>query len=107
MAQERDDKTTDHDDKRDNPVYGADSPNEVGGEQTTPPSEPSHEGPPRNEGSREPLGPLTPDDESALGATAEAHDEISPHDLPPSHPGRREAERQAQESESGTTRGNR
>ena len=94
MAQERDD------------IYGPDSPNEVGGEQTPPPEEPTHEGPPRDQGSREPLGPVTPDRERPLGDTAEAHDEISPHDLPPGHPGRPEAERQAEESESGTTRGN-
>jgi hypothetical protein len=35
------------------------------------------------------------DDARPLGDTAEAHDEISPRDLPPDHPGRREAERQA------------
>jgi hypothetical protein len=46
------------------------------------------------------------DDDTAVGDTPEAHDEITPHDLPPDHPGRREAERQADESESGTARGN-
>jgi hypothetical protein len=35
------------------------------------------------------------EDERPLGDTPEAHDEISPHDLPPGHPGRGEAERQA------------
>ena len=60
--------------------------------------------PPHDSESSEPLGPLTPDDESPLGDTSEAHDEISPHDLPPDHPGRREAERAA--GERGTTRGN-
>ena len=35
------------------------------------------------------------DDETALGDTDQAHDEISPHDLPVDHPGRQEAERQA------------
>ena len=35
------------------------------------------------------------DDETALGDTPEAHDEISPHDLPVDHPGRQEAEKQA------------
>lgn len=54
--------------------------------------------------SREPLGPVTPDDETALGDTPEAHDEINPRDLPPDHPGRREAERQAG-SDQGTTQG--
>lgn len=51
-----------------------------------------------------PLGPLT-DDETELGDTPEAHDEISPHDLPPGHPGREEAERLAG-GEDGVTRGN-
>jgi hypothetical protein len=62
--------------------------------------------PPHDEEAHEPLGPATPDDETAFGDTPEAHDEISPHDLPRDHPGRREAERQAAEDESGTTRGN-
>jgi hypothetical protein len=52
----------------------------------------------------EPLGPATPDDETPAGDTPEAHDEISPHDLPKSHPGRAEAEREA--GEDGTTTGN-
>jgi hypothetical protein len=52
----------------------------------------------------EPLGPATPDDETPAGDTPEAHDEISPHDLPKSHPGRAAAEREA--SEDGTTAGN-
>ena len=38
-----------------------------------------------------------------LGDTAEAHDEINPHDLPKSHPGREEAQEQA--GDEGTTRG--
>jgi hypothetical protein len=38
---------------------------------------------------------MTPDDETALGDTPEAHDEINPHDLPPDHPGRAEAARRA------------
>lgn len=62
------------------------------------------EAPPHDSESAEPLGPLTPDDETPLGDTPEAHDEISPHDLPPDHPGRRQAEREA--GETGTTRGN-
>ena len=37
--------------------------------------------------------------------TPEAHDEISPHDLPLDHPGREEAEHQAG-GEEGETRGN-
>ena len=62
--------------------------------------------PPHDEEASEPLGPMTPDDQTPLGDTAEAHDEISPHDLPPGHPGRQEAERLAGGDE-GTTRGNR
>lgn len=53
----------------------------------------------------EPLGPVTPDDQTPMGDTPEAHDEISPHDLPKDHPGREEAERLA--GEQGTTGGNR
>ena len=51
----------------------------------------------------EPLGPATPDDETPLGDTPEAHDEISPHDLPKDHPGRKEAERRSGGSEGATT----
>jgi hypothetical protein len=72
-----------------------------------PDKDPTHEGPPRDERSREPLGPMTSDEERPAGDTAEAHDEITPHDLPKGHPGRKEAEREAAESESGTARGNR
>jgi hypothetical protein len=54
---------------------------------------------------KEPLGPATPDDETPLGDTPEAHDEISPHDLPPGHPARGAAEEQAADDPSGTTRG--
>jgi hypothetical protein len=107
MAQRRDEQITDRDSERDDKVYGPGSPNEIGGDQTAPPDKPTHEGPPRDQGSREPLGPMTPERERPLGDTAEAHDEISPHDLPRGHPGRKEAEREAEESESGTTRGNR
>ena len=60
--------------------------------------------PPHDSDASEPLGPMTPDDETPAGDTPEAHDEISPHDLPPGHPGREEAERQA--GSGGTTRGN-
>ena len=65
-----------------------------------------HPAPPHDEHASEPLGPFTPDDETPAGDTPETHDEISPHDLPKSHPGRAEAERQADQSEAGTTRGN-
>ena len=60
--------------------------------------------PPHDSESSEPLGPITPDEETPLGDTPEAHDEISPHDLPPGHPGREQAERQAGGDE-GTTEG--
>jgi hypothetical protein len=45
-----------------------------------------------------------PDRERPMGDTPEAHDEISPHDLPPEHPGREEAE-QVSGGSDGTTRG--
>ncbi len=61
--------------------------------------------PPHDSEAKEPLGPLTPDEETAMGDTPEAHDAISPHDLPPDHPGRAEAERLAG-GEGGVTRGN-
>jgi hypothetical protein len=52
---------------------------------------------------------LIPDDTRPFGDTAEAHDEINPHDLPLEHPGRGEAEREAgreeQRGEVRTTRG--
>ncbi|HEV2787326.1 MAG TPA: hypothetical protein VGV67_13090 [Solirubrobacteraceae bacterium] len=50
-----------------------------------------------------PSAHLIPDDRP-LGDTAQAHDEISPHDLPRGSPGRRAAERQAARR-GGTTRG--
>ena len=59
---------------------------------------------PHDESADEPLGPVTPDDQTPLGDTPEAHDEINPHDLPPGHPGRGAAERQSGD-EGGTTRG--
>jgi hypothetical protein len=43
-------------------------------------------------------------DDTAVGDTPEAHDEVNPHDLPPDHPGRPAAEEQAGD-EAGTTRG--
>jgi hypothetical protein len=60
--------------------------------------------PPHDDEHDEPLGPATPDDETPLGDTPEAHDEITPHDLPPDHPGRHAAEEQAEE-QGGTTQG--
>jgi hypothetical protein len=61
---------------------------------------------PHDDEADEPLGPLTPDEETDAGDTSEAHDELSPHDLPKDHPGRQEADRLADESEDGTTTGN-
>jgi hypothetical protein len=51
------------------------------------------------------LSPGGDQDGRPLGDTPEAHDELSPHDLPVGHPGRPAAERQAG-GEQGTTRGN-
>jgi hypothetical protein len=59
---------------------------------------------PHDEDAKEPLGPMTPDEETPVGDTPEAHDEISPHDIPKDNPGRQEAERMADEE--GVTRGN-
>lgn len=64
-----------------------------------------HEAPPHDENASEPLGPFTPDDVTPAGDTPEAHDEISPHDLPQNHPGRAEAEKLAEDGD-GTTTGN-
>lgn len=63
-----------------------------------------HPAPPHDDDADEPLGPLTPDDETPLGDSPELHDEISPHDLPPDHPGRAEAERRSDDP-GDTTRG--
>jgi hypothetical protein len=55
-----------------------------------------------------PSTPLVGDRETALGDTREAHDELSPHDLPMGHPGRAAAERLAGPERRGharTTRG--
>lgn len=55
-----------------------------------------------------PSSHLIPDNRTAAGDTPEAHDEISPHDLPPDHPGRQAAEEQAEQRSAGgapTTRG--
>jgi hypothetical protein len=65
-----------------------------------------HPPPPHDADAREPLGPVTPDDDTPLGDTLETHDELSPHDLPIDHPGRQEAERLAGGPD-GLTRGNR
>jgi hypothetical protein len=51
-----------------------------------------------------PSAHLISDDDRPLGDTAQAHDEISPHDLPKDSPGRRAAEAQAARR-NGTTRG--
>jgi hypothetical protein len=60
---------------------------------------------PHDDDAEEPLGPATPDEETDLGDTPEAHDELSPVDLPPDHPGRQEAER-GSGGVGGTTKGN-
>jgi hypothetical protein len=44
--------------------------------------------------------------ERPLGDTADAHDDLSPHDLPKEHPGREEAERLSRFDREGTTTGN-
>ena len=44
-----------------------------------------HKPGPHDEDADEPLGPVTPDDETSLGDSPEVHDEISPHDLPVDH----------------------
>ncbi len=51
-----------------------------------------------------PPADILADDDRPLGDTDQAHDEISPHDLPPGHPGRQAAEDQSGGGE-GTTRG--
>ena len=51
-----------------------------------------------------PSAHLFPDADTPLGDTPEAHDEMSPHDLPIGHPGRQAAEEQAGGKE-GTTSG--
>jgi len=51
-----------------------------------------------------PPADILADDGRPLGDTDEAHDEISPHDLPIGHPGRQAAEEQSGGNE-GTTRG--
>jgi hypothetical protein len=53
-----------------------------------------------------PLTGVDADDARPLGDTPEAHDEITPHDLPAGHPSRGAAERQAQ-ALGGTTPGHR
>jgi hypothetical protein len=62
-----------------------------------------HQPPPHDDDAKEPLGPFTPDDQTPAGDTPEAHDEITPHDLPKDHPGRAAAE---EDAEGDTTTGN-
>jgi hypothetical protein len=45
---------------------------------------------------------LNAEGDRPLGDTPQAHDEINPHDLPPDHPGRHEAERMADGDEGET-----
>jgi hypothetical protein len=56
--------------------------------------------------SEDPLPAMGVDDRTPLGATSEAHDDLSPHDLPKDHPARKAAEKQAGER-GGTTPGHR
>lgn len=91
------------DDHRDDPIYGAGTESESAGGYAED-RQAEHDGGPRDRGSKEPLGPLTPDDDVPLGDTAEAHDEITEHDLPKGHPGRAAVARQAGGGEK-TTRG--
>jgi|tagenome__1003787_1003787.scaffolds.fasta_scaffold20907800_3 hypothetical protein len=57
-------------------------------------------------GTRDPVPGVGADGQRPLGDTPEAHDEITPRDLPAGHPGRAAAERQAGEL-GGTTSGHR
>ncbi len=52
-----------------------------------------------------PTAHVIADDDTALGDTAEAHAEVSPHDFPKDSPARHAAEEQAAQNASGTTRG--
>ncbi len=106
MPESRDDHT-ETDDRREEPAGDDRARGGSDAEASAAPEEPTHEGTPRDRGSEEPLGPATPDAERPLGDTAEAHGDITPHDLPKGHPGRAEAEREAAESGTGTTSGNR
>lgn len=91
------------------PTYGPPEPPEVesteGGEQSPPPKEKTHDGAPHDQHASEPLGPMTPDDETPLGDSPEVHSDITPHDIPLDHPGRKAAEEMAAEGD-GTLRGN-
>jgi hypothetical protein len=59
----------------------------------------------QHDGTRpEPLGPMTPDDQSEAGDTPEVHDAAIKEDFPPGHPGRGAVEEQA--GPGGAARGN-
>jgi hypothetical protein len=60
---------------------------------------------PTAENEDDPFPSIAADDLTPLGDSPELHDEISPHDLPKDHPGRKAAERQAA-AHGGTTPGN-
>jgi hypothetical protein len=64
----------------------------------------TREAPPHGEDADEPLGPLTPDDETPAGDTPEVHGDITPHDLPRGSEARKAAEEDV--GKDGTTRGN-
>lgn len=72
---------------------------------TSRPAEHAQTEPSPHDGTRtERFGPFTPDKQTPLGDTPEAHDDIVPQDLPKAHPGRKAAERQAADGD-GTTSG--
>jgi hypothetical protein len=60
---------------------------------------------PTAENEDDPFPSIAADDLTPLGDSPQLHDEISPHDLPKDHPGRKAAERQAA-AHGGTTSGN-
>ncbi|HEX6391080.1 MAG TPA: hypothetical protein VFZ89_16590 [Solirubrobacteraceae bacterium] len=65
-----------------------------------------HDPPPHDKESDEPLGPMTPDEQSDLGDTTEVHGTISPHDVPKDSPNRREVEEQTEAEGGEATSGN-
>jgi hypothetical protein len=61
--------------------------------------------PPHDSDADEPLGPLTPDDETDAGDTPEVHDAVTVHDFPKGTTTRRAAEDEARRSEDGLVHG--
>lgn len=60
--------------------------------------------PPHDGEHDEPLGPITPDDQSPAGDTPEVHDDLTAHDLRPGTESRKAVEEDV--GEDGVTRGN-